>query len=62
MFLLVSLVPHQFRQALVPESAQNGTLVTVRCENVPAGIRREDHQAGLSSTLNNLAALAEGDK
>ena len=33
--------------------------VTVRCENVPTGIRREDHQAGLTSTLSNLAAFAE---
>ena len=41
------------------ESVQNGTFVTVRCENVPTGIRREDHQAGLSSTLSNLAAFAE---
>ena len=41
------------------ESGQDGTLVTVRCENVPAGIRPEDHQAGLTSTLNNLAAYVE---
>ena len=52
----------EMRIAWILESAQKGTLVTVRCENVPAGIRREDHQAGLSSTLNNLAAFAEGDK
>lgn len=41
------------------ESGQDGTLVTVRCENVPAGIRPEDHQAGLTSTLNNLADFVE---
>jgi uncharacterized protein YndB with AHSA1/START domain len=40
----------------VPE----GTNVTIRCENVPAGIRHEDHEAGLRSTLDNLAAFAEG--
>ena len=38
---------------------QRGTLVTVRCEDVPPGIRPEDHQAGLTSTLNNLAAFVE---
>jgi uncharacterized protein YndB with AHSA1/START domain len=42
--------------AAVPE----GTNVTIRCENVPAGIRHEDHEAGLKSTLDNLAAFAEG--
>lgn len=42
------------------QPAENGTLVTVRCEDVPAGIRPEDHQAGLTSTLDNLAAFAEG--
>lgn len=37
----------------------SGTEVTVRCENVPEGIGREDHAAGLASTLDNLAALTE---
>jgi uncharacterized protein YndB with AHSA1/START domain len=41
------------------EPVQNGTLVTVRCADVPVGIRPEDHQAGLESTLDNLAAFAE---
>jgi len=36
-----------------------GTHVMVRCENVPAGIRQEDHQAGLASSLANLAAYCE---
>lgn len=36
-----------------------GTEVTVICENVPHGIRKEDHDAGLRSTLENLAAFAE---
>lgn len=36
-----------------------GTHVTVTCENVPVGIRREDHEAGLRSTLDNLAAFLE---
>ena len=41
------------------EARQDGTLVTVRCEDVPRGIRREDHEAGLASTLENLAAFVE---
>lgn len=41
------------------EPGQGATLVTVRCEDVPAGIRPEDHQAGLTSTLNNLASFVE---
>jgi uncharacterized protein YndB with AHSA1/START domain len=36
-----------------------GTEVTVRCENVPEGIRPDDHEAGLRSTLKNLAAFTE---
>lgn len=42
---------------LQPERA--GTLVSVRTENVPAGIRPEDHAAGLNSSLENLAAFVE---
>jgi len=41
--------------APVPE----GTKITVLCEDVPDGIRKEDHDAGLRSTLSNLAALFE---
>ena len=36
-----------------------GAEVTVVCENVPSGISAADHQAGLSSTLANLAAFTE---
>ena len=36
-----------------------GTEVTILCENVPEGISREDHDAGLKSTLENLAAFTE---
>ena len=32
-----------------------GTRVTVTAENVPAGIRKQDHDAGLRSSLENLA-------
>ena len=38
-----------------------GTLVTVRAENVPDGIRPEDHQAGLSSSLQNLARFLQAE-
>ncbi len=36
-----------------------GTEVCVICENVPAGIRKDDHDAGLKSSLANLAAFTE---
>lgn len=39
------------------EPEGNGTLVTVRAENVPEGIRPEDHEAGLNSSLDNLAGF-----
>jgi uncharacterized protein YndB with AHSA1/START domain len=39
--------------------AGEGTEVTVICENVPSGIRKEDHDAGLKSSLANLAMLVE---
>ncbi|QNO27264.1 SRPBCC domain-containing protein [Sphingopyxis sp. OPL5] len=37
----------------------DGTRVTIACENVPPGIGAEDHQAGMASTLRNLAAFIE---
>jgi uncharacterized protein YndB with AHSA1/START domain len=49
----------EMRIAWVLESVQNGTFVTVRCEDVPSGIGANDHHAGLQSTLTNLAAFAE---
>lgn len=36
-----------------------GTEVSIACENVPSGISAADHQAGLTSTLQNLAAYTE---
>jgi uncharacterized protein YndB with AHSA1/START domain len=36
------------------ESVGNGTRVRVRAENVPEGIRPEDHEAGLKSSLESL--------
>lgn len=44
------------------EPAAGGTVVTVRAENVPDGIRPEDHQAGLDASLANLARLVEADE
>lgn len=40
-------------------AASEGTMTTIFCENVPAGISKEDHDAGLKSTLENLAAFIE---
>lgn len=37
----------------------SGSEVSVRCENVPEGISREAHAAGLRSTLANLASFTE---
>lgn len=39
--------------------APGGTEVSFRCEDVPEGIRPEDHQQGMASSLNNLAAHTE---
>jgi uncharacterized protein YndB with AHSA1/START domain len=36
-----------------------GTEVAIACENVPGGISLEDHQAGMNSTLANLATYIE---
>lgn len=44
------------------EEVEWGTGVTVCCENVPVGIRPEDHEAGLTSTLENLAVFTEAGK
>ena len=37
-----------------------GTKVKIICENVPEGVRKEDHDVGLRSTLENLAGFMEG--
>jgi len=37
----------------------DGTEVSVLAENVPSGISKEDHAAGLASSLANLAACVE---
>lgn len=39
--------------------AEGGTLVTIVCENAPSGIRPSDHETGMRSSLQNLAAFVE---
>jgi len=41
------------------EAVPEGTRVTIVCENVPEGIRKEDHDVGLRSSLENLAGFTE---
>lgn len=41
------------------EQMPRGTRVTVVASDVPAGIEKNDHQAGLASSLANLAAFVE---
>jgi uncharacterized protein YndB with AHSA1/START domain len=41
-------------------AVEDGTRVDIRADDVPAGIREEDHAAGLASSLANLAAYVEG--
>ncbi len=36
-----------------------GTEVAIKCENVPEGIRQEDHYAGMHASLDNLALFTE---
>ena len=37
----------------------SGTEVTIRCDNVPDGISKQDHIEGMGASLANLAALLE---
>jgi uncharacterized protein YndB with AHSA1/START domain len=46
--------------SLEPQGA--GTEVTITAENVPPGISKADHDAGLNSTLANLALFLEGQE
>jgi uncharacterized protein YndB with AHSA1/START domain len=43
----------------IAPSARGGSEVTITAENVPPGIRPEDHEAGMTSTLVNLAKHVE---
>lgn len=49
----------EMRMSWKLSSVPGGTKVTITCENVPEGIRQEDHDAGLQSTLKNLANFLE---
>lgn len=42
------------------KEVRDGTEVNILCENVPAGIGKADHDAGLRSSLENLARFIEG--
>ena len=42
------------------EPAPGGTRVIFLAEDVPEGISKEDHDAGLKSSLENLAAYVMG--
>ena len=42
------------------EPAEGGTRVAIVCEDVPQGIRKQDHVQGLKSSLANLAAFVGG--
>ena len=40
-------------------AVSGGTKVTILCQNAPKGIRPSDHETGIRSTLENLAAFTE---
>ena len=42
------------------EPAEGGTRVAIACEDVPQGIRKQDHLEGLKSSLANLASFVGG--
>lgn len=44
------------------ETEDKGTRVTIRAENIPVGIRPEDHEAGLNSSLEKLAEFVESER
>lgn len=48
------------RMAWTLEPAEGGTRVAITCEDVPQGIRKQDHIDGLKSSLANLAAFVGG--
>lgn len=47
------------KQTWTFQSSGQLTTVSVACENVPLGIRPEDHTVGLNSSLQNLARVVE---
>lgn len=49
------------RMAWTFEAEGKRTRVTIRAEDVPVGIRPEDHEAGLNSSLEKLAEFVEAE-
>jgi uncharacterized protein YndB with AHSA1/START domain len=49
----------EMRQTWTFKNQKHGTLICLACENVPQGVRPEDHAAGMNSSLENLARLVE---
>lgn len=49
----------EMRIVVTLADVDDGTEVTYRCENIPAGIRPEDNEAGCRSSLRKLAALLD---
>lgn len=48
------------RMSWTLEPAEGGTRVAITCEDVPQGIRKQDHVQGLKSSLAKLAAFVGG--
>jgi uncharacterized protein YndB with AHSA1/START domain len=49
----------EMTMAVTFEADGGGTKVTVVCEDIPAGIRTEDNEAGCQSSLDKLARYVE---
>ncbi len=49
----------EMQMTWVFDETEEGTRVTVLCRNVPDGIHPEDHEVGLTSSLDNLAVFVE---
>ncbi|HZJ08268.1 MAG TPA: SRPBCC family protein [Trueperaceae bacterium] len=49
------------RMSWLLEPVADGTLVTIRAEDVPPGISKADHDAGLRSSLANLARYVRSE-
>jgi len=49
----------QMKMTWTFEEQEGDTIVTVACTDVPEGIRPEDHEVGLNSSLKNLAEFVE---
>ncbi len=52
----------EMKQTWFFESEGAETKVTIICEIVPEGIKKEDHDIGLKSTLENLSAFIKSEQ